>query len=522
MICPRCSIADISDETHQCPLCGFSAASNVIVQQPAADEALETVQAALADRFQIQAVLRLGERSFVYLARELAYDRLVALKVIPVARLVDHELMRRFERQAELAASLRHSHIVPVYTFGAARQFLWYAMEHVRGQSLAETLRSSGPMDLDLCLRIVEQVASALDHAHRLEVTHGNLRPSNVFLDDERWVRVSDFAIREAFGRPQSGDGPVVVMPEYMAPEQFYARSIGASADQYAFAVMVFQCLTGTLPFVGDSFEEVARQQANEPPPRLSDLRPDLPLHVLEAVQRALGKAPASRFPTILDFASALSGARRSRPVTPRRTSGAMAPAVPPPVLLVDEEPAVRRRRRVLIGLAVAALAVPVALAVWQPDAITRVVDSVRGAVTDRAESPPVEWGPLEQAAPPAVPNVTEPRRSAESDPGRVQERTPESRRPPVRSAPQRPAAPSPAAPAVAPGRLFVNATPWGTLFIDGQRIGNTPRANIEVAAGLHRVRVERDGFEPFEREIVVASGQVVRLVDIVLTPKQQ
>ena len=184
MICPRCSIADISEDTHQCPLCGFAPSGSVLVE-PAHDEILEAVQEALGDRYQIQAVLRLGERSFVYLANDLAHERLLALKVMPVAELVDHELAKRFEQRAAVAASLKHSHIVPVHTYGASRNFLWYAMEYVEGESLAEVLRTSGPMDLSTCLRMVEQVASALDHAHRQDVVHGNLKPTNIFIDGE-------------------------------------------------------------------------------------------------------------------------------------------------------------------------------------------------------------------------------------------------------------------------------------------------------------------------------------------------
>lgn len=519
MICPRCSVADIPEGAHQCPLCGFHP-SAIMVEQPV-DAALETVQNALGEQFEIQAVLRLGERSFVYLAREYARDRLVALKVIPVPQLVDHELIQRFERQAGLAASLQHAHIVRVHSYGATRAFLWYTMDHVRALSLAEVLRGSGPMDLETCLRIVEQVASALDHAHRLEIVHGNLRPSNIFVDQERWVQVSDFAIREAFGRPARAGAPVVQLPEYMAPEQFYARTVGASADQYALAVIVFQCLTGTLPFVGDSFEEVARLQANEPPPRLSDLRPDLPLHVLDAVQRGLAKVPAGRFPTVLDFAAALATGRRSRASAgfPRRISAPGAAAAPaPPVLVVSEAGGRLWRRRVLMAAAVIGVGVLSVALVLRPQGASALFDRVRARLGSGREAPQLEWQRLEP--PPTPPSATQPPPPAAAPSG-VEDRPPLPRVSEPRAV-RRPVPSATAAPPVEPGRLFINATPWGTVYVDGERVGNTPRANLEIAPGLHRVRVERDGFEPYERQIMVAPGQVVRLVDIVLAPKPQ
>ena len=514
MICPRCSIADISEDTHQCPLCGFAPSGNVLVE-PAQDEILEAVQEALDDRFQIQAVLRLGERSFVYLAQESAHERLVALKVMPVAELVDHELANRFEQRAAVAAALKHSHIVPLHTYGASRNFLWYAMEYVQGQSLAEVLRTSGPMDLSTCLRIVEQVASALDHAHRQDVVHGNLKPTNIFIDDEKWVRVSDFAVLDAFGRPTSPKqgAPVLHRPEYMAPEQFYARTVGASADQYAFAVLVYQCLSGTLPFVGDSFEEVARLHANEPPPRLSHLRPDLPLHVLEAIQRALSKVPGGRFATVLDFASALATGPSARASTSRLASTSRASVEATPVLVVAPN---RRQqiRRLAIGATVVGLFGTVgALAITRPPFVQRILDvsgrmvgAVTGSEPSNADSPSLRWETLER--PPAQNRI---------DPA-VMDSVPGGD--PVIVIPERQPRREIVPPT--PAQLFVNASPWGTVYIDGKSIGNTPKANVEMMPGVHTIRIERAGFELFEQEFTVKAGEVLRLLDIVLKPRQQ
>jgi serine/threonine-protein kinase len=524
MICPRCSVAQIPEDTQQCPLCGFSPSASVIVDQRALDDVFEGVQQALKDRFRLQSLMQLGERSFVYAAEERAQDRFVALKVIPVASLVDHELAKRFERKAKLAQSLSHSHIVTVYDFGVTRSFVWYSMEYIKGQSLAELVRTSGPMDVDSCLRIAEQVASALDHAHRREIVHGNLKPSNIFLDEQRWVRVADFAVLDAFGRPAAPQpgAPIIHMPEYLAPEQFHARSAGASADQYALAVVLFQCLSGSPPFVGDSFEEVARQHATEPPPRLSQIRTDLPVSLLETIQRALSKVPAGRFPTVLDFTAALTrgfstSEGRAAQAPPQMPTQQSAPTELP-VLTIEPE-----RRPFAIGPVffgtIALLGIIVAtIAIGWPHLARDVVGRARaavaafgaGEVSDRQA--PLQWETLDPVRP----------ARQEPAPDRPQG-TPTVEDPP-RAATATASPTPPPQPTVAPqpGTLLVNTRPWGQLYVDGQLIGNTPLRDVRVSPGTHTVRVVRDGYVPFERTIRIAAGEVIRLTNIVLESREQ
>lgn len=513
MICPRCSIARIPEGTHECPLCGFKPATSVLVEQAAADEAWLAVQQALGDRFWLEGLEHLGERSFVYRARDLATDRVVALKVIPVSRSVDHELALRFERHAAQAADLRHAHIVPVLQYGVTRRFLWYSMEHVESRSLSEVLREPGPMALDPCLRIAEQVASALDFAHRRGVVHGNLKPSNILVDSRQWVRVTDFAVLEAFGRPRAPEAgaPVLHRPEYMAPEQFYARAVGASADQYALAVILYRCLSGSLPFVGDSFEEVARQQAGDSPPRLADARRDLPVPVLDAIQRALSKVPAGRFPTVLDFTAALAGGSVGTPrVAPTRESAA-PPSDEPPLLVIDTP----RRLGFRQAIAAAATVIVVALvtsAVLRPDLWRSASDRIAGLLGgERASQAAPRWETLDALPAPA-------RAASPADTLRVPVQGETASRtddpPPAAVAP----APIRAAPA-RPGGLAVNSSPWGRVFIDGEFVGNTPQPALQLPPGNHVLRIERDGYVPFEQQVRIRSGEVLRLTDVVLTP---
>ncbi|MDH3457150.1 MAG: protein kinase [Gemmatimonadota bacterium] len=531
MICPRCSVADLPDDAHQCPLCGFSPSANVIVDQRAIDDVFDGVQQALKDRFRLQSLIRLGERSFVYAAQERAQDRFVALKVIPVAGLVDHELAKQFERKGKLAQSLSHSHIVTVYDFGVTRTFVWYSMEYIKGQSLAEVLRTAGPMELDTCLRLAEQVASALDYAHRREIVHGNLKPSNIFVDEQRWVRVADFAVLDAFGRPAAPQpgAPIIHMPEYLAPEQFYARSAGASADQYALAVVLFQCLTGSPPFVGDSFEEVARQHASEPPPRLSQIRADLPVSLMETIQRALSKVPAGRFPTVLDFTAALT---RGFATSEGRAAAALVqmPATQSepselPVLTIEAERGPFPVGRLFFGAIVVLALTVAAIAVASPQLVRDVIGRAQAAVAafgagQSDEPAPLKWETLDPIDPVRRAPVTEvPQTTPTVETQRPAETT--TQQPPTLAA-QPPVSPPQQTVAPQPGRLLVNARPWGQLYVDGQLIGNTPLSDVRVSPGTHRVRIVRDGYVPFERTIRIAPGEVVRLTNIVLESREQ
>jgi serine/threonine-protein kinase len=491
----------------------------VILKQSVVEEVRQVVEQATGGRFFVESLLRLGERSLVYLAREPAYDRQVALKVIPVADGVGVELAQRFERQAQQCERLQQAHIVPVWAFGTTHTFLWYTMEYVRGPTLADLLRESGPLALDRCLGIAEQVATALDYAHRHAVVHGDLKPTNILFDD-RWVRVSDFAILDAFGRvPASGAaGPLLRMPEYMAPEQFYARTSGASADQYALAIIVYQCLTGTPPFIGDSFEEVARRQANDRPPQLTEIRKDIPPGLAEALSRALGKVPGERYRTVLEFVTALGAgaAPLSSPMpgaAARRPSPARTTA--PRVLLVDAPPE-RRGRRWIVGAAVVGLA-----AVATTLVVRSRTEPASFALEPVVTAPPASSPrPFETSRPDTL--AARPTISAPARPPSPAGPQATARREPPREPPANESAGRATALTLEPATLFVNATPWGQLFVDGRLIGNTPRGNLPLTPGRHVVRVQREGFEPYERDITVSPREVVRLTDIVLRPRSQ
>jgi serine/threonine protein kinase len=516
MICPRCSIAELPENGGACPLCGFAASGSVLIEHQVVDEVLEYIQDVLSDHFQIRSIIGLGTRSFVYLARDVARNRLVALKVIPAAAVRDAALVQRFERQAALYGSLQHAQIVPLIAYGVARSFLWYTMEPARGKPLATILRESRPMEADACLRIVSQVAGALEYAHRRGVIHGSLKPTSIFVDDD-WVSVSDFAMGEV-SRAGSGlkTGAAAPMePEYLAPEHLLRRGVSPATDQYALGILAYRCLTGTLPFVGDSDDEVTRQHASEAPPSLATLRPELPPNMPAAVERALAKDPKQRFPSIVQFAASLAG----RP-TPPSVAAPPAPtrnSLPSRLLTIEPDPEdelalppAPRRWPWVVALGLVLVGGAGGTLLWQRQHEQQVprpilpTDFVRDSSLmavrqDTVKPPPPQFRPF-------VPSVAVPH-TAGSPAGTA------------------PAAASPAPAALTAGELahlFVNAEPWGQVYVDDQLIGNTPRADVPMMPGTHRVRVVHEGFRPFEQVVHVKPGETVRLTSIVLEPQQQ
>jgi serine/threonine-protein kinase len=358
-------------------------------------------------------------------------------------------------------------------------------MKYIEGRSLADILRESGPMDLQACLRIVEQIASALQYAHRRGITHGSIRPANVLVDAQEWALVTDFAVGRLLQRIPVAATEDAAPPghEYIAPEESYARQPGPGTDQFALAVLVYESLAGQAP---------AR-----PPQPLIALRPETPITLSDALLRAMNPQPTGRFMSVLEFVSVLGTSDQAAgglvPM-PRRSP---RPSSSQRVLFVDGP---SRSRRWLGITAVVAVVFVAALAAFEmlPDAAPPPP-----RVLDQPTAPPRVAPALPPASTPSSATTTVPRASTSAtDP---------------RPVAPRPSPPPRAPAAVAPGRLFINSIPWGQLSIDGQLVGNTPLIGLEIIPGTRRLRVTRDGFRPFELEIQVAPGQEVRLTNIQL-----
>jgi tRNA A-37 threonylcarbamoyl transferase component Bud32 len=510
MICPRCSVAEISPLTGRCELCGYAPTGGVAVQAPRAETVDELARRELADTFRLDVLLGLGATSAVYLAREKGSERLIVVKALPRPSHPQPEADERLHRAVEAIKALDHPHIVPVFACGTTEHICWYSMEHVHGQSLRRFTASRGSLDVKSCHRIVAQIASALDYAHRRGVVHGALKPENVLIDDDGWIHVCDPLVTRAL---QAAPAPALQAqtglreepPPYVAPEDAREGLRTPFSDQYALAVLVYECLTGSPP--------------PEPPgvgiapaSSLAAKRPDLAPHVVHAVRRAMSPRPADRFPSILDFVAALETYTQTLPDA--RPTGQSSAKV---LVQTDWKPPVSPvRRRVMIAGVILGT---VALAVVLRPAVMRVVGGLKTRAPNGIITAPASDSLAGVGAPAESVGVAP---AAPAARGRLGAARPSGG--PGRRAERRPSATLAATAGEAPGdsgRLFVNATPWGQVFVDNRPVGNTPKANLKVAPGRHTIRVVRDGFAPFERTIQVSPGQEVRLTDIVLVQQR-
>ena len=309
MTCSRCQATNIPGDAVVCPNCGGTLISDEAPRPPMPEELERALKRDLGGQFQINELLGRGGMSLVYLAYEIQLNRPVALKVLPLQLAYGPDAVERFEREAKIAAALDHPHIVPIYRVGATGTFLWYSMKRVKGRSLAEILEQSGTLTLEETLGILEQAGSALQYAHRHGVVHRDVKPANIMIEESGWVLVCDFGVAKAFGNvglTQSGSS--LGTPRYMAPEQFERASVDGSSDQYSLAIVTYECLSGAPPFTGDSYGELVRKHLLETAPRITDKRPDVPAHVADAIQKALGKKPQERFRDVAEFVHALGG----------------------------------------------------------------------------------------------------------------------------------------------------------------------------------------------------------------------
>jgi serine/threonine-protein kinase len=258
----------------------------------------------LADRYEVEELVGTGGMSSVYRAHDKLLDRKVALKVMHLQFGEDPEYVERFRREARSVASLSHPNVVTVIDRGEheGRQFIVF--EYIEGENLKQLIQRRGPAPVVTSLELARQIAQALSFAHQQGLVHRDVKPQNVLLNGNGTAKVTDFGIARSLdvqhGVTQTGT--VLGTSDYIAPEQAQGQTVDEQTDVYSLGVVMYELLTGEVPFPGESFVAVAMRHINEPPPPLRDKRPDVPPRVEAMVQRAMAKSPRDRFASMAEL----------------------------------------------------------------------------------------------------------------------------------------------------------------------------------------------------------------------------
>ena len=292
-----------------------------------------------------------GATANVYKAHQLKLNRHVAVKVLSPLYADDADFRERFTREAKAVAQLDHPNILPVYDFDQQGDLVYIVTQYVDTGSLADVVTK--PMPLDLAVKILDQVASALSYAHSRGIVHRDVKPANILLGQENWVLLTDFGLVKMLKEPatitQPGSG--MGTPAYIAPEQATGESVSPRSDIYALTATLYQMITGRVPFEGQTAVTVTLKHLNEPvtPPRKID--PGLPRAVDEVIARGMAKSPEDRYASPDELAAAFrqaalvsgsAAAARTPPadeplrLAPRRKKGSPRPTPPPPPVKLE------------------------------------------------------------------------------------------------------------------------------------------------------------------------------------------
>jgi beta-lactam-binding protein with PASTA domain len=300
-------------------------------------------------RYRVIARIGSGGMADVYRCEDLQLGRQVAVKLLHRRFSEDHEFVERFRREASSAASLSHPNVVGVFDRGEWDGTYYIAMEYLGGRQLKELVREVGPLDVLQAIDITVQVLSAAGFAHQRGVVHRDIKPHNVMVDADGRVKVTDFGIARAGASEITETGSIIGTVQYLSPEQAQGAGVSPRSDLYSIGVMLYELVTGRLPFDGDSAVTIALKQISELPVPPSALNPAVSPELDAIVLCAMEKDPERRFADAAEFLAALDDEReRLRwPVSDRTAEfagAATAAEPPPPPAPVYEAPAVWER----------------------------------------------------------------------------------------------------------------------------------------------------------------------------------
>jgi serine/threonine-protein kinase len=269
-------------------------------------------------RYQILRKLGAGGMADVYLAEDQELGRRVAIKILNDRHANDEQFVERFRREAKNAAALSHPNIVSIYDRGEAEGTYYIAMEYLDGRSLKELILSRGDAPIAVVVEYARQILSALRFAHRHGIVHRDIKPHNVLVDSEGRVKVTDFGIARAGTSQMTEAGSIVGTAQYLSPEQARGADVDQRSDLYSLGVLMYELLTGEVPFSGDTPVEIAMKHLSQTPAPPSTKRHDVPRELDMVVMRALAKDPEDRYQSADEMEADLDRVARGVGVAPR------------------------------------------------------------------------------------------------------------------------------------------------------------------------------------------------------------
>jgi eukaryotic-like serine/threonine-protein kinase len=494
--CPRCA-AQVPIGLRFCGFCGAEVAdpttATVAFIAQSEDPLLAQIRVVLGGEYEIERECGRGGMGAVFKALDVSLRRPVALKVMLPGASTGGAIADRLRREARRAAALDHPNIVPIYQVGEAGGIHYIVMKFIEGRPLDAIIEDQGALPIAVVVAVLRAIASALAYAHERGTVHRDIKSSNILIDQEGRVYVSDFGLaRAAEDSKVTPSGAVVGTPQFMSPEQCAGAPVGPQGDQYSLGIVGFQMLAGEAPFEASSVLAVVQHQYFTPPPDLRAVRTDAPDALLAVITRLVAKDPAHRFTNTSDLVTVLESLpfhtedqRVAKDVLRRLARGYRVPIVetgelPPLPDARDSSVAAGvatrpapRRVRVLAGLGVGA--VVLLSGAWFALQATRSAQPA--PVVSTAEPP----APVPAARAPArsQPGSTPPRSVASGPPGRVRLRTD---------------------PADA------------VIYIDDRQVGVGTVFDLEVPSGTRRLRVKAPGSATFDTTFHVVAGNTTRL----------
>jgi len=269
-----------------------------------------------ADRYKLVDYLGQGGMSLVYRALDIRTGHSVAVKILKSEYNNDAEFLERFQREAHAAGRMSHHNIVNLLDVGTEGEFRYLVLEYISGNTLKDIIKEKGMLNPNTAIQITIRILSALQHAHDNGIIHRDIKPQNVLVNTNGHIKVADFGIARITNTKTISKGDMVIgSVHYSSPEQARGNVVEATSDIYSTGIVLYEMLTGRVPFIGDNPVTIAMQQVNAAPPPVRDLNPSVPPAIASVVMKALEKSPQRRFQSAREMADALLQAREGIPV---------------------------------------------------------------------------------------------------------------------------------------------------------------------------------------------------------------